>query len=102
MGIYSNGKVYGVCWSLYDEELCEYVPLLEHTYREPLNALQIQYIQTKYDLLTEEKKNCISIQFYTCCATSYEADSGASMMWWPGSRTGLEELFEKGEITRFL
>jgi len=96
MGIYSNGIVYGVCWTIFDNSL-DFVSRYEETFPEKMTLEQIQSVKENYDLLTEEELKDISIQFYTCCSSSLDDQPGTFMMWFPGSKTALNELFTTGD-----
>ena len=98
MGIYSNGIVYGVCWSINDLSY-NVIKLFERTYETKLNIQQIQEIKVEYDKLSDTQRANVHIQFYTCCSSSYDAENVSTFMsWFPGSTEAIEELFLKGDI----
>ena len=87
MGIYSDGNVYGVCFSL-NEDI-----ILEKKYEEIITPIQIQEIKEFYNKLTIEEKNIVIIRFYTACSSTYELESSKFMTWFPSDKNLLEKLF---------
>ena len=99
MGIYSDGKVYGVKWVLYNEDNKDDYEILftfEKTFTTPLNLHQIQEIEMEFQKLSEDEQKNLTISFYTCCTSTY--DSGTYMTWFPGSVAAIVKLFLEGDI----
>ena len=96
MGIYSNVKVYVVCWTIYNAEGV-FVARYQEIFEEKMTLEQIQSVKENYDLLTEEELKDISIQFYTCCSSSLDNQLGTFMAWFPGNKESLDELFTTGD-----
>jgi len=86
MGIYSDGKIYGVSLILEDRTI------FELTSTEILNLDEIHAIKEKYDELTNEQKNNTIIRFYTSCSSTYDNNTDSFMCWFPGSQDALERL----------
>ena len=70
MGFYSDGKVYGVQWVLYNEDDYEVLYKYEKTYTTPLEWTQIQEIETEFKKLPENDLKNLQISFYICCTSS--------------------------------
>lgn len=96
MGIYSDGKVYGVQWILYNEDDYKVLYNYEKTYTTPLDLQQIQEIETEFKKLPEKDLKNLRISFYTCCTSTY--GDGSFMTWFPGSVTAIVQLFLEGDI----
>lgn len=96
MGIYSDGNVYGVSWEL---RYVDYKMNLkyEKIFTSKLNLDQIQEIKNDFEKLSEEERSECVISFYTSVTDTY-GSSGSYMIWFPGDKTYLELLFEKGDI----
>ena len=95
MGIYSNGKVYGVGWIRYNDS-DEITICFEKIFEDKMSILQIQEVKMAYDLIPEDQRNNMSIRFYTSCSSTY--DDGTFMTWFPGNTYSLKEFFLKGDI----
>uniref|UniRef100_A0A6C0DRB4 Uncharacterized protein n=1 Tax=viral metagenome TaxID=1070528 RepID=A0A6C0DRB4_9ZZZZ len=82
MGVYSNGAIYGVRFTLGEQVLYERIMLSDVT------PSQIQEIREFYDGLAAG----FDIYFYTSCSTTYDiGESAPFMAWWTGDRAGLEK-----------
>ena len=99
MGIYTDGNVYGVYMSIFNDE-GDFIVLLDKKYDSKMTIEQVLEVKMEYDKLSEDIKKEVRIQFHVLCTTSYELvnDNKPFMSLWPGSRAMLEELFEKGDI----
>ena len=118
MGIYNDGKIYGVRWYRYaaDERKIrnivedpsaysvglpeEYDQLIvdtfERTYSEQMTMIQIQEVKAQYDLIADiENQEPLYVKFYTKCSDTYGA--GEYMHWWSGNMDQLKELFLTGD-----
>jgi len=98
MGIYTDGNVYGVYMSIFNDE-GDFIVVLDKKYDAKMTAEQVLEVKTEYDKLDEDIKKEVRIQFHVLCNTSYEIENSFPFMsLWPGSLAMLEELFEKGDI----
>jgi hypothetical protein len=100
MGIYNDGKIYGVSLEIYDSS-GNLIKQFEKTYTEQLKVSQIEEIKAGYEQFTEEEKKKLCVRFYTSISTTYDLGisdnfGSSSMGWWSGSRTQLEELLYSG------
>lgn len=93
MGIYNDGKIYGIqCYKILDEhtplteESC--APVFELKYDQTLNKDQIKDIKNLCDALGSGE---YSFKYYTSCSDTY--GSGTYMSWWP---------IEKDDLTKWL
>lgn len=96
MGIYNNGKIYGVRWYRYaaDDQLI--VDTFERTYSEKMTMIQIQEVKAHFDLIADiENQEPLYVKFYTKCSDTY--GSGEYMHWWLGNLNQLKELFLTGD-----
>jgi hypothetical protein len=84
MGIYSDGKVYGV--QLYVDE----VKIFED-YSE-INEIQIQSVKRCYDGLTFEEKEKLHILFYMSYSTTYSIPSVSMKQWIPVNVLTFEKM----------
>lgn len=101
MGIYSDGKIYGIAWV--------------HSHNDNVDS----YIKKKTNVLTDEERQEIYTEFlrlipekdrslyrysvYTRCYTTYEQveELSFSWMWFPLEVKYMMEYFEKGSIVGF-
>ena len=98
MGIYTDGNVYGVFLSIFNDE-DDFIVLLDKKYDTKMSAEQVLEVKAEYDKLSEDIKREVRIQFHVLCNTIYEIENSVPFMsLWPGSLAMLEELFEKGDI----
>lgn len=95
MGIYSNGKIYGIRWNISDEGSLIDKKNFEKIYDEPMNIQNFQEIKEQYDKLTLDEIQNVRISYYTLCSMTYDNDVGTFMSWMPFSKIQLEELFVK-------
>ena len=87
MGIYSDGNIYGIMFSLNDNVL------FERRHEEKLNRQHIQEVKDYYGSLSDEVKNKMIILFYTYCSSSYDMiETSKFMSWFPGNKETLEKL----------
>jgi len=90
MGIYSDGGIYGIMFSLND------VVIFEKYYTEKMDKQQISEAKDYYMFLSEEHRNNIKILFYTYCSSSCDRpiiETSMFMTWLPGDKAILERLF---------
>lgn len=83
MGIYSDGKTYGVNLMIDGESV--YIKL----YEEPMTEDQIHHVKLFFDTITD--KNTVTIRFYINASTTY--GPGSFMTWFPANLELLEALF---------
>lgn len=96
MGIYSDNKIYGVCFDIYDISN-NFIKNNEKIYETEMNKSQIQVVKFEYDNYTEDERKNLKIYFYT--STSITCDVGSSsnmMMWCHVDKDQLEQLFTCG------
>jgi len=105
MGIYNDGKIYGVRWYRYaaDDQASPggysfqlIVDTFERTYSEQMTMIQIQEVKEHYDLIADiENQEPLYVKFYTKCSDTYGA--GEYMHWWSVNMDQLKELFLTGD-----
>jgi hypothetical protein len=83
MGIYSDGKAYGV------NLIIDGVSVYKKLYEEPMAGDQIREVKVFFDTITD--KNTISVRFYINASSTY--GPGTFMAWYPASLELLEKLF---------
>lgn len=88
MGIYSDGKIYGVKLYFIDGET-----VFEKKISEEFGNNEIEEVKSFWFKLSELEKQKINIHLYTSCATTILVTNTTFMMWWPSSRATLEGLF---------
>lgn len=95
MGIYNDGKIYGICWEIYDkEEQIEIVKNWEYVNKAgPLTLAEIPKIQTEYNLLTPEEREYARIYRMTQCSDTYGNDFSTYPSWGSIKEYQLLELF---------
>lgn len=86
MGVYADGNIYGVGWTIYDVSQ-------NAIRREEYPHKNIQEIKASYDKLTSMEKYNAAIQFYAKCKSGHELSKGTFMCWIPGDVKLLESLF---------
>ena len=100
MGIYTDGKVYGV--SVYViQDNGEIVVLFEYKYTIKMTTEQIAEIKkTYYDDLSVEERSIVRIKFYTSCTCTYDTSCANTTYtdWVPGNTDMLLALFRTGDI----
>jgi len=89
MGVYSDGKVYGI--KLSDSN---FITFYEKTNFQELNEVELSEARGLWLSLSEDVRNKTEITFYTqCCSTlSITENRTLFMSWFPGSRGQLERL----------
>ena len=95
MGIYSNGKIYGIRWNIFDENIIDIIKTYEK--KDEVNQINYQMIyeiQMEYNQLSEDEKKKASFTYYTLCSSSY--GKGTFMSWFPMNRDQLENLLNQG------
>ena len=89
MGIYSDGKVYGISLVL------NHIVLFEEKYEEPVRPYQLDYAKDCYSKLNDEEKDVLTIHFYTKYSTTYSVtNAGNCFCWFLGTKEMLVELFK--------
>jgi len=83
MGIYTNGKIYGIRWG---DESVEY----EKISGTELTSLQLQQIKNDYNNLPLERKNRVIVSQYTKCSTTYNVNDPETMLWFPLEKSWFE------------
>jgi hypothetical protein len=96
MGIYPDGNIYGVSWTIYDS-LFEEKSKFERIYsvKTKMTTEQIQEIKEEYEKLSEDEKRTANYRVYTSVSDTYGPEP--YMMWWTGNKRMLEELFLCGD-----
>lgn len=93
MGIYNDGKLYGICWEIYnnDEEIIKHWEYFNKA--TPLTVEEIPKIQTEYNLLTPEERENARIYRMTQCSDTYGNDFSTYPSWGSIKEYQLKELF---------
>ena len=86
MGIYSDGKIYGVSLIL-DGKI-----LFEKTFLVVMDGFVIEIVKDIYNGLTDDEKNDLNIRFYTSCSSTYDTDNNIFMLWIPSNKNTLEKF----------
>jgi len=86
MGIYSDGKVYGV--QLYVDE----VKIFDETSNSEINEILLQAVKRCYDGLTLEEKEKLHILFYRSYSTTYSIPSVSMKQWIPVNVLTFEKM----------
>ena len=97
MTIHCDGKVYGVCWNIYDSSE-NFIRRFEKVYSEPMNSDQIKEVVKEYNKLTAEEKCYAKMRFFTYCSTKYVDGSGNFMCWFPIKKESLIAMSLAGRI----
>ena len=92
MGIYNDGKLYGICWEIYDENE-KMVRNWEYKSATPLTVEEIPKIQTEYNLLIPEERENARIYRMTQCSDTYGNDFSTYPSWGSIKEYQLKELF---------
>jgi hypothetical protein len=88
MGVYSDGNIYGILFTLNNSVLFE-------SLFEKLTSEHIQEVKDYYGSLSDEVKNKIKILFYRYCSSSYNIiETSKFMSWFPGNNKTLEKLID--------
>ena len=87
MGIYSDGKIYGVSIRYTD------IVLFERKYEVNLSIDQVNEIKEFYNNLSEEGRGDVSVYIYMAFLSTYSPSDKRLMSWVPSSRERLEALF---------
>ena len=97
MGIYPDGNIYGISWTIYDH-LFDEKAKFERIYsvKTKMTAEQIQEIKEEYEKLSEDEQRTANYRVYTSVSDTY-GNPEPYMMWWTGSKRMLEELFLCGD-----
>ena len=86
MGIYSDGKIYGISLIL-DGKI-----LFEKTFLVVMDGFVIEIVKDIYNGLTDDEKNDLNIRFYTSCSSTYDTDNNIFMLWIPSNKNTLEKF----------
>jgi len=93
MGIKSDGKIYGVCWNIYDSNE-HLIRRFEKIYSVIMTPLQVLEVKCEYEKLSETEKPHIKVRFYMKCEATYDVVGTNSFMCWvPTDKNTLESLF---------
>jgi len=87
MGIYSDGKVYGLSFTLDDETVHE----IKSNGEEPLTPKQIKDAKDFYNTVKDKQKD-ITIRYYTLCSSTY-GPHDTFYSWFPGDAGFIQKLF---------
>jgi len=96
MGIYTDGIVFGICWTVRDES-DEIVDYYEKKHDTKLTMKQIQEIKKDFDKLTEPQKTGLSVKFYVSCSDTYGPNT--YMDWWPSNINELDKILNEIHFT---
>jgi hypothetical protein len=83
MGIYSDGKTYGVNLIIDGESI------YKKLYEEPMGKDQIREVKVFFDTITD--KNTVTVRFYINACSTF--GPGTFMAWYPANLELLEKLF---------
>lgn len=77
MGIYYDGKVYGVGWELYDYENKTFIVKFEKTFTREMTEIDIRPIKDSYENLSDDVKNNEDFHVYvfSSCQSTYNLGS---------------------------
>ena len=77
MGIYYDGKVYGVGWKLYDYKNKTFIVKFEKTFTREMTLEDIRPIKDSYENLSDDVKNNKDFHVYvfSSCQTTYNFGS---------------------------
>jgi len=77
MGIYYDGKVYGVGWKLYDYENKTFIVKFEKNFMREMTEIDIRPIKDAYENLTDDIKKNKDFQVYvfSSCQSTYNLGS---------------------------
>lgn len=90
MGIYSDGKIYGV--SLVSSDIIVY----SRKYPHVMGLLEINEVGDLYANLSEETKLGLKISFWLKSSTTYEPTIPSEFMhWYPSDRLALEGFLKR-------
>lgn len=97
MGIYTDGNIYGVSWTIYDE-LFDEKTRFERIYsvKTTITMSQIQEIKEEYEKLSEDERRTAIYRVYTSVSDTYGDCYEPYMSWWTVNKKTLEELFLNG------
>jgi hypothetical protein len=86
MGLYSNGKIYGVSWRIYGDD-DSYLPKkkFEKIFPDVMTGSDIQEIAQEYEKLSELEKKNTQYSIYTLCSCTYNQDTADFMSWMPSN-----------------
>jgi hypothetical protein len=90
MGIYSDGKIYGV--SLISSDVIVY----SKKYPYIMGPLEINEVSDLYASLSVETKQLLKVSFWLKSSTTYEPTFPSEFMhWYPSDNQTLEELIKR-------
>jgi hypothetical protein len=90
MGIYNDGKIYGLNITTELDEI-----IIEKIYDDEMTKEQIKDLKNEYTKLsTEQKQNAKYYSVYTCCSTTYGDDYSTYMSWMPVSKEFIDNFLE--------
>jgi hypothetical protein len=89
MGIYSDGRVYGIRLTLAENIL------FEETWSETIDLGLLAKGKQICMRLTDTQKSAMDVRFYMASSSTYDVNSsGTCMAWWPVGYSSLEQLFQ--------
>jgi hypothetical protein len=94
MGIYSNDKVYGFRWTIYDLSdniIHEYEKIYDHE----MTIQEIKEAKEEYYKLSEDDRKEVSIRYYTSLVSTHNpgiSDVDPVMAWWPSFKESFENF----------
>lgn len=93
MGIYSNGKIFGIRIYVFDDESDTSTILFERKYDSEMNNTQKKEAYTFYSNLSNKRN--LFFRIYNECSSSYETQNkGSFMMWNPISLNKFLDTFD--------
>jgi len=87
MGIYSDGKVYGLKWGKFNENENEF----EKIYETEMTNDNIKEVKEVYDNIIDS--NDFIFCYYTKCSSTYDNSNNTFMTWWSISKGELNKWF---------
>jgi hypothetical protein len=98
MGIYPDGNIYGVSWTIYDS-LFDEKAKFERIYsvKTKITAEQVQEVKEEYEKLSEDERRTAIYRVYTSVSDTYGDCYEPYMSWWTVNKKMLEELFVCGD-----
>jgi hypothetical protein len=97
MGIYYDGKVYGISWKIYDNcDDGDIIKRFEKSYDEKMNVENISEIKEEFDKLATTEKENTKFYVLTSCYSTYEINSSSNFVWYSFKKTRLINFFLNG------
>lgn len=83
MGIYSDGKVYGLKWGDYNNIIFEKI------FNREMTQNDINDIRDTYNAIS---KNDLVYFYYTKCSSTYDSNNSNFMSWWTIPKEELDKF----------